>query len=216
MKEIRAEEYFSIGFELGKKQYWTIFFNFLVYAVLALVASITIVGLLIVPAICIGFIKSMLKAARGEKIEIGDSLSEGFQNGLWWKGLLFSIIYTAGVAIGFMLLIAPGLYLATVWLLGIYLLVDKGMLPTEALGKSRELVHELGFWKIFAVYIGITLALQIASFIPVLGLAIFFLFPFIMMIYIAIYENAIDNSLADSEQEKLKEISEDADFEDEI
>ena len=39
MKEIRAEEYFSIGFELGKKQYWTIFFNFLVYAVLALVAS---------------------------------------------------------------------------------------------------------------------------------------------------------------------------------
>ena len=94
-----------------------------------------------------------------------------------------------------MLFIAPGLYLATVWLLGIYLLVDKDMLPTEALGKSRELVHQLGFWKIFAVYIGLTIAINLISIIPFLGLVIFFLMPFIAMIYVAIYENAIGNPL---------------------
>ena len=193
MKEIRAEEYFSIGFELGKRQYWTIFFNILVYVIIAIVASITVVGLLIVPAILVGLTKFLLKSARGEKVDVGDSLSEGFNNGMWWKALLYYIIYIVAITIGFMLFIAPGLYLATVWLLGIYLLVDKDMLPTEALGKSRELVHQLGFWKIFAVYIGLTIAINLISIIPFLGLVIFFLTPFIMMIYVAIYENAIGN-----------------------
>ena len=196
MKEIRAEEYFSIGFELGKRNYWTIFFNFLIYAVLCVCASITVVGILIVPAILVGFIKVLLKAARGEEVDVGAFLSAGFKNGMWWKALLFSIIYVVGIIIGFILLIAPGLYLSTAWVLGIYLLVDKDMLPTEALGKSRELVHQLGFWKIFAVYIGLTIAINLISIIPFLGLVIFFLMPFIVMIYVAIYENAIGNPLA--------------------
>ncbi|HIA42552.1 MAG TPA: hypothetical protein EYN84_00095 [Gammaproteobacteria bacterium] len=195
MKEIRAEEYFSIGFELGKRNYWTIFFNFLIYAVLCVCASITIVGIFIVPAILVGFIKVLLKAARGEEVDVGDSLSVGFKNGMWWKALLFSIIYIVGIVLGLMLFIAPGLYLSTVWVLGIYLLVDKEMLPTEALGKSRELVHQLGFWKVFVVVIGLAIATNLTSIIPFLGLVIFFLMPFIMMIYIAIYENAIGNPL---------------------
>lgn len=195
MKEIRAEEYFSIGFELGKRNYWTIFFNFLIYAVLCVCASITVVGIFVVPAILVGFIKVLLKAARGEEVDVGDSLSVGFKNGMWWKALLFSIIYIVGIVLGLMLFIAPGLYLSTVWVLGIYLLVDKDMLPTEALGKSRELVHQLGFWKVFVVVIGLAIATNLTSIIPFLGLVIFFLMPFIMMIYIAIYENAIGNPL---------------------
>ena len=195
MKEIRAEEYFSIGFELGKRNYWTIFFNFLIYAVLCVCASITVVGIFIVPAILVGFIKVLLKAARGEEVDVGAFLSAGFKNGMWWKALLFSIIYLVGIVLGLMLFIAPGLYLSTVWVLGIYLLVDKEMLPTEALGKSRELVHQLGFWKVFVVVIGLAIATNLTSIIPFLGLVIFFLMPFIMMIYIAIYENAIGNPL---------------------
>ena len=57
MKEIRAEEYFSIGFELGKRNYWTIFFNFLIYAVVCVCAAITVVGIFILPAIFVGLIK---------------------------------------------------------------------------------------------------------------------------------------------------------------
>ncbi len=193
MKEIRAEEYFSIGFGLGKEEYWTIFFNFLIYGILAICASITVVGILIVPAILVGFIKVLLKAARGEEVDVGAFLSAGFKNGMWWKALLFSIIYIVGIALGLMLLIAPGLYLLTVWVLGFYLLVDKEMLPTEALGKSRELVHQLGFWKIFAVVIALTITTELSSIFPILGLFVIFLMPFIMMTYIAVYENAISN-----------------------
>ena len=169
MKEIKTEEYFSIGFELGKRNYWTIFFNFLIYAVLCVCAAITVVGILIVPAILVGFIKFLLKAARGEEVDVGVSLSAGFENGMWWKALLFSIIYGVGIALGLLLLIAPGLYLITAWVLGIYLLVDKKMLPTEALGKSRELVHQLGFWKIFAVVIALTITTELTSIFPILG-----------------------------------------------
>ena len=195
MKEIRAEEYFSIGFELGKRNYWTIFFNFLIYAVVCVCAAITVVGIFILPAIFVGLVKFLLKAARGEEVDVGDSLSAGFENGMWWKALFFSIIYIVGIVLGLMLFIAPGLYLSTVWVLGIYLLVDKEMLPTEALGKSRELVHQLGFWKVFVVVIGLAIATNLTSIIPFLGLVIFFLMPFIVMIYVAIYENAIGNPL---------------------
>ena len=193
MKEIKAEEYFLIGFELGKRNYWTIFFNFLIFIVVCFCAAITVVGILILPAIVVGFIKFLLKTARGEEADVGDSLSAGFKNGMWWKALLFSIIYIVGIALGLMLLIAPGLYLITAWALGIYLLADKEMLPTEALGKSRELVHQLGFWKIFVVVIVLTITTELTSIFPILGLFIIFLMPFIMMTYVAIYENAISN-----------------------
>ena len=195
MKEIRAEEYFAIGFELGKRNYWTIFFNFLIYIILGICLSITVLGILLLPALGASFTKFLLKAARGEEVDVGDSVSEGFKNGMWWKALLYYIIFLLGIFVGFMLFIAPGLYLATAWALGFYLLVDKNMLPTEALGKSRELVHQLGFWKIFAVYILLAIATNLISLIPVVGFLIIFLMPFYMMIYVGIYENAISNAL---------------------
>lgn len=194
MKEIRAGEYFSIGFELGKRNYWTIFFNYLIYAVLCICAGITIVGIFILPAILVGFVRFLLKAARGEDVEIGDSLSAGFKNGMWWKALSFSIIYIVGITLGFMLLIAPGLYLLTGWAIGFYLLVDKEMLPQEALSKSRELVHQLGFWKIFVVVITLAIITGITSIFPILDLFVIFLMPFLMMTQTAVYENAISNS----------------------
>jgi hypothetical protein len=194
MKEIRAGEYFSIGFELGKRNYWTIFFNYLIYAVLCICAGITILGIFILPAILVGFVRFLLKAARGEEVDIGDSLSAGFKNGMWWKALSFSIIYIVGITLGLMLLIAPGLYLLTGWALGFYLLVDKEMLPQEALSKSRELVHQLGFWKIFVVVITLAIITGITSIFPILDLFVIFLMPFLMMTQTAVYENAISNS----------------------
>jgi len=194
MKEIRPGEYFSIGFELGKRNYWTIFFNYLIYAVLCICAGITIVGIFILPAILVGFVRFLLKAARGEDVDIGDSLSAGFKNGMWWKALSFSIIYIVGITLGFMLLIAPGLYLLTGWAIGFYLLVDKEMLPQEALSKSRELVHQLGFWKIFVVVITLAIITGITSIFPILDLFVIFLMPFLMMTQTAVYENAISNS----------------------
>ena len=110
---------------------------------------------------------------------------------MWLKSLIFFVVAIIGILIGFLLLIIPGLYLSAAWFLGIYLLVDKGLSPMDALGKSRELVHEVGFWKVFITVFALSLGIQLISLIPVLGLiAMLFLYPLVCMVYVAIYEHA--------------------------
>ena len=160
--------------------------------VLIIIASITVIGLLIVPSLAVGLVRFMIRVGRGEEVDVGDSISWGFKDGMWLKSLIFLVVATIGILIGFLLLIVPGLYLSAAWLLGIYLLVDKGLSPMDALGKSRELVHEVGFWKVFITVFVLSLGTQLISVIPVLGLiAMLFLYPLVFMVYVAIYEHAI-------------------------
>ena len=191
LKDLKIEEYFSIGFELAKNYYWVILGNTLLTLLVSVIISFTIIGVLFIPALIAGLIKFLLSTVRGEKVGIMDSWKFGFQNGMWWKSLLLVFIVTIGVITGFILLVIPGIYLATAWILGMYLLVDRGMLPTDALGKSRELVHELGFWKVFGVYALTNIAIQIMSIIPVVNFFVILVLPFMSTIYLAIYENTI-------------------------
>ena len=109
---MKAEEFFSEGLRLTKPEYWTIFFNFLIYVLLIVIASITVIGLLIVPSLAVGLVRFTIRAGRGEEVDVGDSLSWGFKDGMWWKSLVFCVIATIGIIIGFILLIIPGLYLS--------------------------------------------------------------------------------------------------------
>ena len=119
---------------------------------------------------------------------------------MWWKSLAFFVLYVLGVLVGFILIILPGIYLIIAWLLGFYLLIDKGMGPMQALGKSRELVHKLGLWKVFVIFFGLYIAQNLLFLIPFLGVIIYlFLIPFILMVYIALYENAVSASEEDRE-----------------
>ena len=200
MKDLRTEEYFSSGFQLGKSNYWTIFLNYIVYSVLSLFLAITILGIFLLPALWVGFNKFLIRAARGENVDVGDSLSEGFKNGMWYKIIVFSILYTLLVVVGLMLLILPGIYLMIAWVFGYYLFIDKGMGSMQALGKSRELVHELGFWKVFAILLVIGIVLQLILLIPTIGFFIsLFLLPFFVMVFLALYENAISDNAEDRE-----------------
>ena len=141
-----------------------------------------------------GYITFLLKAARGEKVDLGDSLGAGFKDGMWWKSLLLYILLGFGILLGFLLLIVPGVYLSVVWMLAVYLLVDKKLLPTDALGQSKDLVHQLGFWKVFVIVFVISIGTQLVSLLPFLGIIILiFIMPFTSMIYVAVYENAIKN-----------------------
>ncbi len=192
IRHMKVEEFFSEGLRLAKPEYWTIFFNFLIYFILIVIALVTVIGLLIVPSLAVGLVRFTIRVGRGEEVDVGDSLSWGFKDGMWWKSLVFCVIATIGMIIGFMLLILPGLYLSAAWFLGIYLLVDKGLAPMEALSKSRELVHEVGFWKVFIIIFAMSIGMQLIALIPVLGIVInAFLWPLVVMVYVAIYEHAI-------------------------
>jgi len=48
--------------------------------------------------------------------------------------------------------------------------------------------------------IGLAIAANLISIIPILGFFLIFLMPFMMMIYVAIYENAIGNALTTTKE----------------
>ena len=201
---MRLEEFFSAGFRLAKPEYWTIFFNCIIYVLLMIISAVTLIGLLIVPSLIAGLMRFTIRVARGEEVDVGDSLSWGFKNGMWLKSLIFFVIYTLGLIIGFLLLIIPGLYLSAAWALGFYLLIDKGLSPLDALGKSRELVHKVGFWKVFIAVLVLQIGIQLISLIPVIGIIVtLFLIPLVYMVYVAIYEHSIAGEVNDANFRKI-------------
>lgn len=189
---MKVEEFFSEGFRLAKPEYWTIIFNCLIYLIVGIVAIFSIVGWLALPSLVAGFTRFTLRAARGTEVDVGDSMSWAFKDGMWSKSLVYGLVSTLGILIGFLLLIIPGLYLMAAWALGWFLLVEERIRPMEALARSRELVHEVGFWKVFITIIVLQIGTQLIQLIPYVGpLLVLFLYPLIVMVYISIFEHAI-------------------------
>ena len=189
---MKVEEFFSEGFSLAKPEYWTIIFNCLIYLIVGIVAIFSIVGWLALPSLVAGFTRFTLRAARGSEVDVGDSMSWAFKDGMWSKSLVYGLVSTLGILIGFILLIIPGLYLIAAWALGWFLLVEERIRPMEALARSRELVHEIGFWKVFITIIVLHLGAQLIQLIPYVGpLLLLFLYPLIVMVYVSIFEHAI-------------------------
>jgi hypothetical protein len=82
-------------------------------------------------------------------------------NTLTLAGLLAGI----GIVIGFALLIIPGLYLLTIWLLIVPAIMLEGQGVLSSFGRSRELVGGHG-WSVFGVIV-LTVAILIAVWIAV-------------------------------------------------
>ena len=51
----------------------------------------------------------------------------------------------------------------------------------------------MGVWKVFGVYALLTIGIQIISVIPIVNILSLFALPFYLMIFVAVYENAIQN-----------------------
>lgn len=191
MQDMSFDAFFSRGIERTKPKYWSLLGNFCLFGLAIVVAAITVIGILIIPALIAGLIHFLLASARGQEPGFGSSVSAGFAEGMWWKSLFLVIVLIVGLMIGFMLLIIPGIYLSVVWFYAFYLLVDKKMDIFETLQTSRKLIHQQGFWKIFGVLLVINIVNSVLSAIPLVSLAALFLVPFIMMIYVTMYQNAI-------------------------
>lgn len=86
--------------------------------------------------------------------------------------ILFTILYTLGVAVGFVLLVVPGLILLTIWSLGPPAIVVERIGPIEAFGRSRRLVKGNG-WSVFLVLlVTFLIAAAVGIAVGALGLAI--------------------------------------------
>jgi hypothetical protein len=76
--------------------------------------------------------------------------------------IVAGILAGLGIAVGFVLLIVPGLILLTWWCLIVPVIVLEAKPVSEAFGRSRELVRGHG-WTVFGVIIVSVIAIAIAS-----------------------------------------------------
>ena len=173
------------GFNFGKSNYVLIFVNGLIAVCATVLASVTIIGLLVVPAIWAGFTESLLRIRRGEEVKMGVFFKAGFNQ--WGSFFILVLLLALGIIVGFALLIIPGIYLLVAWYFVLYLKIDNSeMSISDSFGKSMDLVTEAGWFKIFLFVLIINVPVSIADAFT-FSLASIILFPFVAMMNVEAY-----------------------------
>lgn len=103
-------------------------------------------------ALFTGFVVSLVADVREGRRDFsaGELLSSGWHVVLPLIG--FGILFGLGVGIGLLLLIVPGLYLLTIWSVGVPAIVVERAGVIEAFGRSHELVRGNG-WTVFGAIV---------------------------------------------------------------
>ena len=196
------------GFNFGKSNYVLIFVNGLIAVCATVLASVTIIGLLVVPAIWAGFTESLLRIRRGEEVKMGVFFKAGFNQ--WGSFFILVLLLALGIIVGFALLIIPGIYLLVAWYFVFYLKIDNSeMSISDSFGKSMDLVTEAGWLNLFLFVLIISVPVSIVDAFTY-SLASIILFPFIGMMqveaYILVTEGTApqDNALAENIEDDIE------------
>ena len=173
------------GFNFAKSNYVLIWVNGFIAVCATVLASVTIIGLLVVPAIWAGFTESLLRIRRGEEVKMGVFFKAGFNQ--WGSFFILVLLLALGIIVGFALLIIPGIYLLVAWHFVLYLKIDNSeMSISDSFGKSMDLVTEAGWFKIFLFVLIINVPVSIADAFT-FSLASIILFPFVAMMKVEAY-----------------------------
>ena len=173
------------GIDITNSNYVVIWANGIIAFLASLFAAITIIGILAIPAIWIGYIESLLRIRRGGKVDFGAFFKSGFKQ--WWPLFVLVLLMFLGILAGYMLLIIPGVYLSVAWMFAIYLKIDRDISISDAFGESRRLVSNSGWWLLFLYVLLLGVAGQILTLIPILNLVYIFVFPYFIMMQLEAY-----------------------------
>ena len=173
------------GFNFGKSNYVLIWVNGFIAVCASVLAAITVVGILALPAIWAGFTESLLRIRRGEEVKMGVFFRAGFDQ--WGAFFILILLLALGIMAGFALLIIPGIYLLVAWYFVFYLKIDNHeMSVSDCFSKSMNLVSEAGWSKLFIFILIITVPVSIINMFT-FELASIILFPFISMMKVEAY-----------------------------
>ena len=173
------------GIDITNSNYVVIWANGIIAFLASFLAAITIIGILAIPAIWIGYIESLLRIRRGGKVDFGAFFKVGFKQ--WWPLFVLVLLMFLGILAGFMLLIIPGVYLSVAWMFATYLKIDREISISDAFGESRRLVSNSGWWLLFLYVLLLGVAVQILTLIPILNLVYIFVFPYFIMMQLEAY-----------------------------
>jgi formylmethanofuran dehydrogenase subunit E len=118
------------------------------------------------------------------------------------------------IAIGFVLLVLPGIYLTVGYALTLPLILDKGLGPWEALETSRKAIHKK-WWTVLGMYL-VMMLLYMVSMVP-LGLGLIWTVPMFLVLIGVLYARLFGYSATVEAEEAVEEDEvDDADNEEEI
>ncbi|MEA3011149.1 MAG: hypothetical protein QOJ91_2841 [Sphingomonadales bacterium] len=114
-------------------------------------------------------VRATVAFSEGRKASLGESASAGLRVAL--PLFLLGLGSALGMAVGFLLLIVPGIILYVMWSVAAPALVEEDLGPTEAFGRSNYLTDGAR-WKIFALtLIALVLYWMVSGLVAMLGMA---------------------------------------------
>jgi hypothetical protein len=131
-----------------------------------LVGCLLCFTIVLIPTVTSGLLRGMLRYVR-EGIEPEFAELWSFDDFL--STLLLLGLGGLAIGIGLVLLIIPGLVLIIWWMYAPFFIVDKKMTFVEAMGASKRLVTETGFWNHFVVLLILTVLNSLGSGLAGLG-----------------------------------------------
>ena len=100
--------------------------------------------------------------------------------------IVATILQSVLVAIGFLLLVLPGIYLSVGYAMTLPLIVDKGLSPWQAMEMSRKAIHKI-WWKVAGLFL-VMAAIFVVSFIP-MGIGLIWTWPMFIIVAGVLYQH---------------------------
>lgn len=98
--------------------------------------------------------------------------------------VITGVLMTVLIAVGYLLLIIPGIYLSIAYLLAIPLVAERGLSPWQALETSRKAIHQHWF-KVFGLSLTLGL-IMLVSMLP-LGIGLIWTIPLLTLSFGVLY-----------------------------
>jgi len=149
-EDLNIEKIFQDAFRTMVDQIVACIVNTMLVGVSCVFLAITVIGILAIPAVLGGYVESMIRMARGEKVGIGDFFKTGFNR--FGTLLGTTILSFLGIIIGFLCLIIPGIYLMIRWYFLYQNIVDRDASVFESFKQSSDMVAGQ-FWIILTLVI---------------------------------------------------------------
>lgn len=142
----------SLAFNALKKDVFTIVLGYIIMAIVSTIAVCTVLGIIIVPGLIVGFMRFHLKAVRNESPSLSD-IFDGFDTLSQSIALFF--VHAILVFIGYVCCILPGIYLAVAWSFAWFYFCDKKYGFWECMEISRQVITANWGWAFLLLIVSV-------------------------------------------------------------
>lgn len=151
-RELSVQGIITEGVKLGLKNFFSLVGAYILWILTIWIPYINV-------GTTIGLISIVLSMSKGKVISPTEIFDARYRRYMGEFFLLMSFLYI-GVIFGLLFVVIPGIVIALAWSQAIYLLLDKGMGPMEALKMSNKITYGKK-WTIFFGILVLTVVLLI-------------------------------------------------------